>query len=246
LRAERLFALAEQAALEEKIFNGLEPGQLITGMVNRIVDFGAFVDLGGIDGLIHISELSWGRVKKVADVLSEGQKVEAYVLKVSRVKGKGKISLSLKNPVDDPWDSVSEKYAVGQIVESKIVRLVQFGAFAEIEQGIDGLIHISQIASKHVVKPDDELSIGQVVSVKITDIDMEKRKISLSKKEADSFYAKESGEDVGEDVGSDAGADIGSDNDIREDVGGEAGQVSGSDQSAEPAEVAEAVAEPAE
>jgi len=173
-------AAAEELELKEKVFGDLNVGDHIDGTVSRIVDFGAFVDLGGVDGLIHISELSWGRVKKVSDVLSEGDKVTVVVLDIN--KDKGKISLSLKNEGNDPWNNIAEQFPVGSIVEGKVVRLVPFGAFVELKEGVDGLIHISQIAKKHVVKPEDELSIGEIVQVKVVEVDQENKKISLSKK----------------------------------------------------------------
>ncbi|MCI1959732.1 MAG: bifunctional 4-hydroxy-3-methylbut-2-enyl diphosphate reductase/30S ribosomal protein S1 [Clostridia bacterium] len=173
----------ELAAKREAIFATLEAGQKVKGTVSRITDFGAFVNLGGIDGLIHISEMSWGRITNPREVLKEGQEVEVVVLDVN--KEKGKISLSLKNNTPNPWDSVAEKYPVGSIVEGKVVRMVPFGAFVELEIGVDGLVHISQIANKHVVKPEDELSIGEIIKVKVLDVNTEAKKISLSKKEAD-------------------------------------------------------------
>lgn len=168
---------------KEEIFSNLSIGQTITGTVSRIADFGAFVDLGGIDGLIHISEMSWGRVGRPQDVLKEGETVNPIILDIN--KEKGKISLSLKDPSKDPWNLTLEKYEAGSIVEGKVVRIVPFGAFVELESGVDGLIHISQISSKHVVKPEDELSIGEIVKVKILEINNDNKKISLSKKEAD-------------------------------------------------------------
>lgn len=167
----------------EEVFESVEKGQIINGTVTRITAFGAFVDLGGIDGLIHISEMSWSRVDKPQDILKEGQTVEAIVLTAD--KEKGKISLSLKIPENNPWNHVAEKYSIGSIIEGKVVRILPFGAFVEIEPGIDGLIYISQISTKHIAKPEDELSVGQTVKVKILDIDIEAKKISLSKKEAD-------------------------------------------------------------
>ncbi len=176
-------ATLEQTRNKERVFSSLEIGSRVTGVVSRIVDFGAFVDLGGIDGLIHISELSWGRVKKVKDVLAVGDTVTVNVLELD--KEKGKISLSLKDISNDPWTSVPGKFTVGDIVEGKVVRMVPFGAFVELADGIDALIHISQIANRHIAKPDDVLKIGEVVKVKITEIDLANKKISLSKKEAD-------------------------------------------------------------
>ncbi len=175
-------ASKEENAKREEIFKTLEVGDKIKGVVSRTSDFGAFVDIGGIDGLVHISELSWGRVKKVEDVLKIGDEITVSVLKLD--KEKGKISLSLKDKESNPWTIAAEKYAIGNIVEGKIVRMVPFGAFVELEPGVDGLIHISQISDKHVAKPEDVLSINEVVTVKVTDIDLENNKISLSIKEA--------------------------------------------------------------
>jgi len=173
----------EADSAREKVFGTLEVGAKLPGTVSRIADFGAFIDLGGVDGLVHISQLSWGRVKKVADVLKEGQAVNVTVLDVD--KEKGKISLTLKDAESNPWYNVDQRYEIGSIVEGRVVRMVSFGAFVELEAGVDGLVHISQIADKHVIKPEDELKIGQIISVKITDIDMNNQKISLSKKAAE-------------------------------------------------------------
>ncbi len=178
-------ALIEKEINEKKaaLFASIEAGAKVEGTVSRLTDFGAFVDLGGVDGLIHISEMSWGRITNPRDVLKEGQVVSAVVLDVD--KEKGKISLSLKDVDSNPWNSAAEKYAVGNIVEGKVVRMVPFGAFIELEPGVDGLVHISQIANKHVVKPEDELTAGQVIKVKVLEVNVEQKKISLSKKEVD-------------------------------------------------------------
>lgn len=175
-----------------KVYENIKVGDKLEGTVSRIVDFGAFVDLGGVDGLIHISELSWGRVKKVSDVLREGDKVTVYVLEVD--KDKNKISLSLKDSEKNPWVLAKDKYKISDVVEGKVVRLVDFGAFVELEEGVDGLVHISQICQKHIAKPEEILSIGQVVKAKVTEIDTDNKKISLSIKEVD--YPKE--EDIKE------------------------------------------------
>ncbi len=164
-----------------KVFATINVGDRIEGTVSRIVEFGAFVDLGGVDGLIHISEMSWGRVKKVTDVLKVGDKVTVTVLDVNPEKGK--ISLSLKDLNADPWNTAAEKYAVGNVVAGKVVRMVPFGAFIELEEGVDGLVHISQIAYKHVEKPEDELTVGQEIQAKVTELDLDNKKISLSIKE---------------------------------------------------------------
>ncbi len=168
---------------KETLFSSITTGQQLKGTVNRIVDFGAFVDLGGVDGLIHISELAWSRVKKVKDVLNEGDSVTVTVLDFD--KEKGRISLTLKDINNDPWANADKKYSVGSLVTGKVVRLVPFGAFVELEDGVDGLVHISQIAAKHVAKAEDELAVGDEITVKVLDVDLENKKISLSKKEAD-------------------------------------------------------------
>ena len=176
-------ALAQKEIDEKRkaVFDTINVGDRIDGTVSRIVDFGAFVDLGGVDGLIHISEMSWGRIKKVSDVLKEGDKVKVTVLDVNSEKGK--ISLSLKDLDADPWKLAAEKYAVGNVVSGKVVRMVPFGAFIELEEGIDGLVHISQIAYEHVEKPEDVLTVGQEISAKVTELDLDSKKISLSIKE---------------------------------------------------------------
>ena len=162
-------ALAQKEIDEKraKVFETINVGDRIEGTVSRIVEFGAFVDLGGVDGLIHISEMSWGRVKKVTDVLKVGDKVTVTVLDVNA----------------DPWNTAAEKYAVGNVVTGKVVRMVPFGAFVELEEGVDGLVHISQIAYKHVEKPEDELTVGQEIQAKVTELDLDNKKISLSIKE---------------------------------------------------------------
>lgn len=184
-------ALIEKENSEKKaaLFASLEVGSKIAGTVSRITDFGAFVDLGGVDGLIHISEMSWGRISNPKEILKEGQKVDAIVLDVD--KEKGKISLSLKDADSNPWKSAVEKYTVGSVVEGKVVRMVPFGAFIELEPGVDGLVHISQIANKHVVKPEDELKIGEIIQVKVLEVNAEQKKISLSKREADAPVEEE-------------------------------------------------------
>ncbi len=178
-------ALVEQeiAAKRAALFETIQAGSRVNVTVSRLTDFGAFVDLGGVDGLIHISEMSWGRISNPKEVLKEGQEVEVFVLDVD--KEKGKISLSLKDADKNPWKLAAEKYAVGSIVEGKVVRMVPFGAFVELEPGVDGLVHISQIANKHVVKPEDELKVGEIINVKVLEVNPEQKKISLSKRQAD-------------------------------------------------------------
>ena len=174
--AKSTTAAAKKAAL----FETIAVGSKIAGTVSRLTDFGAFVDLGGVDGLIHISEMSWGRISNPREVLKEGQEVEVFVLDVD--KEKGKISLSLKDADKNPWKLAADKYAVGSIVEGKVVRMVPFGAFVELEPGVDALLHVSQISREHVEKPSDVLSVGQVITAKVVDFNGEEKKISLSMK----------------------------------------------------------------
>ena len=186
-------AIQEAKKRRDEVFESIKVGEYIKGTVSRLVDFGAFVDLGGVDGLIHVSEVSWKRVRKPSDVLTAGQEVNAMIIAVDPEKNK--ISLSLKSPESNPWSNAIEKYPVGEIIEGTVVRLASFGAFISLEDGIDGLVHISQIADKHVAKPDDELTPGQVIKVKVMDIDVQNQKISLSKREADAvIFPKDEGD----------------------------------------------------
>ncbi|WP_066497005.1 bifunctional 4-hydroxy-3-methylbut-2-enyl diphosphate reductase/30S ribosomal protein S1 [Abyssisolibacter fermentans] len=173
----------EEAERLEKVWSKIEKDAVLQGEVKRLTDFGAFVDIGGIDGLIHISEMSWGRVKHPSEVVSIGDHVEVIVLNFD--KDKQRISLGLKQLTKHPWDTATEKYNIGDVVEGKVVKLLDFGAFVELEAGLDGLVHISEISSKHIAKPSDELTIGQSVKVRILDIKAEDKKISLSIKKVD-------------------------------------------------------------
>jgi 4-hydroxy-3-methylbut-2-enyl diphosphate reductase len=183
IAGRKALAAKELAQKKEEVYGRLEVGQKVSGTVTHCVAFGAFVDLGGVEGLIHISQLSWGRVRKVSDVLHDGDKVVVTVLDIDREKDK--ISLSLKDFDDDPWKDIEEKYPVGAVVRGQVARMVSFGAFVELEEGIDGLVHISQIAERHIARPEEELTVGQVINVLITHVDPEAHKISLSKKLAD-------------------------------------------------------------
>ena len=179
----------EEKARKEQVWNSIEEGQTRKGVVRRLAAFGAFVDLGGVDGLLHVSEMGWGRVKNPADVVKEGQEIEVYILKVD--KEKEKISLGLKQLIPNPWDTAAEKYAVDTIVTGKVVRIVPFGAFVMLEDGVDGLVHISQISWERVEKVEDALQIGQEVNAKILELDVENKKISLSIKQTTERPAKE-------------------------------------------------------
>lgn len=171
----------EQKGKEEEAFNNLEAGQTVEGEVRRLTDFGAFVDVMGIDGLLHVSEISYGRVEKPADVLRVGDKINVYVLSVD--KENRKVSLSIKKLIENPWKNVEQNYPVGNVVLGKVARFASFGAFIELEPGVDGLVHISQISNDRINKPSDVLEIGQQVKAKIVDVDKENKKIGLSIKE---------------------------------------------------------------
>jgi 4-hydroxy-3-methylbut-2-enyl diphosphate reductase len=176
----RAVSAEEKAAAAAAIWSDIEVGKHYNGTVKSLTSYGAFVDIGGVDGMVHISELSWSRIKHPSEVVSVGDPVEVYVIKADPEKKK--ISLGMKNPNENPWETFLSKYEVGSIAEVRIVKLMSFGAFAEVVPGVDGLIHISQIADHRVEKPEDELSEGQIVEVKITEINTETKKISLSRR----------------------------------------------------------------
>ena len=167
----------QRKVAQEKIWSEIEVGKKYHGTVKSLTSYGAFVDIGGVDGMVHVSELSWNRIKTPADVVKVGDEIDVYV--ISFDPEKHKISLGYKTPEMNPWNQFMSKYSVGDVVEAKIVKLMTFGAFAEILPGVDGLIHISQIADRRIGKPEDVLSEGQMVQVKITDI-AENKRISLS------------------------------------------------------------------
>lgn len=191
--SRKILEKARAAEQKEKIWSTLEKGQEINGVVKRLTNFGAFVDIGGVDGLIHISDLSWGRIKHPSEAVKEEDNVKVVVLDLN--KEKGKISLGLKQTMHHPWKNIAEKYAVGDIVEGKVANLVAFGAFVELEPGLDGLVHISQISNEHITKPSEKLEIGQMVKVKITEIKEDDKKLSLSIKEAENKESTETKED---------------------------------------------------
>ncbi len=179
--SHRAVLMEEKAKKTEEFWNSIEVGDVVDGVVKRFTDYGAFVDIGGVDGLLHISEISWGKIKKPQDVLELEQQIKVKILSMNREKGK--ISLGLKQTTPEPWENIDSKYQVGDVIEGKVVQLKEYGAFIEIEPGLDGLVHISEIAFKRVQSPANELEIGQIVNAKILDIDTEKRRISLSIKE---------------------------------------------------------------
>lgn len=174
--------IAEEAEKKKHIWETLEVGSVVKGTVRRLADFGAFVDIGGVDGLVHVTDLSWGRVKHPSDVVSVGQQIDVKILNVDPERER--ISLSYKQTQPRPWTVAGEKYPVGSIVEGKVVRITTFGAFVELEPGLDGLVHISQCALNRIAKVEDAVNVGDVVRVKVLDVNTEAKRISLSIREA--------------------------------------------------------------
>ena len=168
----------ERKAAQEKLWSEIQGGAKFHGVVKSLTSYGAFVDIGGVDGMVHVSELSWNRIKTPADVVKVGDEIDVYVISFDAEKHK--ISLGYKTAEMNPWNQFMTNYNVGDVVTAKIVKLMTFGAFAEIVPGVDGLIHISQIADRRIAKPEDVLTEGQEVQVKITDVDAETKRISLS------------------------------------------------------------------
>lgn len=195
----------ERKAVTEAFWAQVEEGQEYTGTVKSLTSYGAFVDLGGVDGMVHISELSWKRIKHPSEVVKEGDVVKVYVKALDRENRK--ISLGYKRVEDNPWEILKRDYPVGSVVQAKVVGLTTFGAFANVIDGIDGLIHISQIADRHIASPKEVLNIGDEVTVKITDIDFEKKRVSLSirallepQDEADKETSEEADEETAEEA----------------------------------------------
>lgn len=179
--SRRALLEAEEKEAREQLWDKIAEGQILKGRVQRIANFGAFVDLGGVDGLLHISEMGWGRVKQPTDVVNVGDEIEVYVLSADREKGK--ISLSLKKLISNPWDNAAEQFPVGSVLTGKVVRIAPFGAFVALADGVDGLVHISQISWEHIDKVEDALAIGQEVQVKVLEVDEDRKRISLSIKD---------------------------------------------------------------
>ncbi len=177
--ASRKEFILEQEKLEKaELWDAIEEGSTVRGIVRRLTDFGAFVDIGGIDGLVHVTDLAWGRVNHPRDIVSVNEEIDVVVLKVD--KDRERISLGFKQTQPKPWDIAEDKYTVGSIVHGKVVRIVPFGAFVELEPGLDGLIHISQVAEKRIEKVEDVLQLNQEVDVKVLEINTGERRISLS------------------------------------------------------------------
>ena len=168
--------VAEKERKQKELLEKINVGDVIEGTVKNITDFGAFIDLGGADGLLHISEMSWGRVDNPKKIYKVGDTVKVFIKDIKDTK----IALSVKFPEENPWNNAAEKYAVGTVVTGKVARMTDFGAFVELAPGVDALLHVSQISRDHVEKPADVLSIGQEIEAKIVDFDEADRKISLS------------------------------------------------------------------
>jgi len=201
-RSRNNVVLSRRAVLEEErkevrqqILDRLQPGQIVEGAISNIVDFGAFVDLDGIDGLIHISELSWSHVNHPSEILSIGQVVPVKVLDIDRERQR--ISLGLKQTQEDPWQRVLDTYNLGDEIEGKVTKVVSFGAFVEILDGVEGLVHISELAPHHVENPREVVNQGDVIRVKILEIDSERRRLSLSAKRVEDQVLPVSGSSAG-------------------------------------------------
>ncbi len=172
----RMLVSQEKAEAAKKLFDSIKAGDVVDGVVKNVTDFGAFIDLGGADGLLHISEMSWGRVESPKKVFKSGDVVRAFI---KDIQG-NKIALSMKFEDENPWRDADKKFAIGNIVTGKVARMTDFGAFVEIEKGVDALLHVSQISKDHIEKPSDVLKVGDEVTAKIVDFNLDDKKISLS------------------------------------------------------------------
>ncbi|MCI8613777.1 30S ribosomal protein S1 [Parablautia intestinalis] len=168
--------VAEKAEMQRKLLESIQVGDVMEGVVKNVTDFGAFIDIGGADGLLHISEMSWGRVENPKKVFKVGDKVKVFIKDISGTK----IALSLKFEDQNPWKDAAERYAVGNEVTGKVARMTDFGAFIELEVGVDALLHVSQISREHIEKPSDVLKVGQEITAKVVDFNSDDKKISLS------------------------------------------------------------------
>ena len=182
--------LAEKAEKQKELLAKINVGDKVEGVVKNVTDFGAFIDLGGADGLLHISEMSWGRVENPKKVFNVGDKVTVLIKDING----DKIALSLKFPEENPWLTAAEDFAVGNVVKGKVAHMTDFGAFVELAPGVDALLHVSQISREHVAKPSDVLSIGQEIEAKVVDFNGEDRKISLSMKALEDNSAEQTEE----------------------------------------------------
>ena len=179
--------IARKAEMQKELFARIHPGDVVEGVIKNVTDFGAFIDLGGADGLLHISEMSWGRVESPKKAFKAGDKVKVLIKDING----DKIALSLKFPETNPWVHAAEKYASGSVVTGRVARMTDFGAFVELEPGVDALLHVSQISRNHVDKPSDVLKIGQEIEAQVVDFNEEDKKISLSMKALENREPKE-------------------------------------------------------
>ena len=170
--------VAKKLEQQKELFARIKIGDVLEGTVKNVTDFGAFIDLGGADGLLHISEMSWGRVESPKKVFKVGDQVRVFIKDINE----NKIALSMKFPAENPWNGAAEKFAIGNVVKGKVARMTDFGAFVELAPGVDALLHVSQISKEHVEKPSDVLKVGQEIEAKIVDFNEEEKKISLSMK----------------------------------------------------------------
>ncbi len=172
----KILLVTQKAEAQKALFDKIAEGDVVEGTVKNVTDFGAFIDLGGVDGLLHISEMSWGRVESPKKVFTVGQTVKVFIKSISETK----VALSMKFADENPWKDAEVKYAVGNVVTGKVARMTDFGAFVELAPGVDALLHVSQISKDHVEKPADALTVGQEVEAKVVDFNEEEKKISLS------------------------------------------------------------------
>ena len=192
---------AEKAEMQKKLFESIQVGDVVEGTVKNVTDFGAFIDIGGADGLLHISEMSWGRVENPKKVFKVGDTVKVFIKEITGTK----IALSLKFEDANPWKDAAVKYAVGNVVTGKVARMTDFGAFVELETGVDALLHVSQISKEHIEKPSDVLKTGEEVTAKVVDFNEDDKKISLSVK---ALLAPEPEEAPAEEAAEDEDADV--------------------------------------
>ena len=183
--------VAKKAEMQKALFERIHVGDVVEGTIKNVTDFGAFIDLGGADGLLHISEMSWGRVETPKKTFKVGEKLKVLIKDISG----DKIALSLKFADQNPWLTAAEKYAAGNVVTGRVARMTDFGAFVELEPGVDALLHVSQISQEHVEKPSDVLSVGQEITAKVVDFNGEDKKISLSMKALQSKAPAEDAEE---------------------------------------------------
>ncbi len=192
----RQLLVAEKEELQKALFEKLNVGDVVTGTVKNVTDFGAFIDLGGVDGLLHISEMSWGRVENPKKVFKSGEEIKVFVKDITDTK----VALSLKFPETNPWANVATDFAVGTDVTGKVARMTDFGAFVELLPGVDALLHVSQISRAHIEKPSDVLSVGQEITAKVVELNEAEKKISLSMKVLEPVVEEPAAQEATEEV----------------------------------------------